>query len=197
MTAGAADDRFIFIIGFNKCATRTLHAFFEGNGYRALHWDEGRLAQAVAANVAAGRRAMTGYDQTWRVFSDLNYVTADEVIEANGWFREMDRDYPGSLFIYNTRDLGNRVDSRFNHRGGWWARRYMAALGLDDLEDLGAFWVRQRLDFEADLHAHFGGGDRLLVLDVDAPEPVPARLARFLGRPLDAGAWGWVGPTAI
>ena len=35
----------IFIIGFNKTATRTLHYFFKGNGLNAIHWDDGNLVK--------------------------------------------------------------------------------------------------------------------------------------------------------
>ncbi len=45
----------VFIIGFNKCGTRTLHYYFESNGYRAVHWDKGKLARTVFQNLVDSR----------------------------------------------------------------------------------------------------------------------------------------------
>ena len=45
----------IFQIGFNKCGTKTLHHYFSRNGIRSVHWDEGRLAQRMFANLASGK----------------------------------------------------------------------------------------------------------------------------------------------
>ena len=35
---------YIFIIGFNKTATRSLDYFFKRNGFPGIHWDYGNLA---------------------------------------------------------------------------------------------------------------------------------------------------------
>ena len=40
----------IFQIGFNKCATVSLHKFFESNGLKSIHWDKGRLAKTIYKN---------------------------------------------------------------------------------------------------------------------------------------------------
>jgi hypothetical protein len=42
----------IFQIGFNKCGTSTIHHYLRANGVRSVHWDDGRLAQRMFANLA-------------------------------------------------------------------------------------------------------------------------------------------------
>ena len=57
-------------------------------------------------------------------------------------FPLLDLQYPGSCFIYNTRDVSRWVDSRMNHRKGKYARAYLDRMrrAFDDpsltLEDL-------------------------------------------------------------
>ena len=37
----------IFIIGFNRTGTRTLHNYFNKNNILSLHWEYGRLAKRI------------------------------------------------------------------------------------------------------------------------------------------------------
>ena len=39
---------YVFLIGFNKTATTTLHFFFKKNGLPSIHWDNNRLATTIA-----------------------------------------------------------------------------------------------------------------------------------------------------
>jgi hypothetical protein len=63
----------IFQIGFNKCGTKTLHHYFSRNGVRSVHWDYGRLAQRLFANLASGSKLLAGYEQ-FDVFTDMEYL---------------------------------------------------------------------------------------------------------------------------
>ena len=60
----------IFQIGFNKCGTRTIHRYLARNGVRSLHWDAGRLAKRMYANLAEGRELLAGYEE-FDAFTDM------------------------------------------------------------------------------------------------------------------------------
>lgn len=98
----------IFIIGFNKCATRSIHSFFKGNKIKSYHVgdDWKRFGDKVELNRANGRRLLSGYDD-YTVFSDASLFVKE--------FKELDIQYPGSKFILNTRDKLDWLASRLNH----------------------------------------------------------------------------------
>ena len=58
----------------------------------------------------------------------------------------LDLQYPGSCFIYNTRDVHRWVDSRMNHRNGKYARTYIKRMqrAFEDssptMDDLRIHW---------------------------------------------------------
>ena len=37
----------IFLIGHNKCGTRSFHKLLRKNGYSSIHYDKGRLARRI------------------------------------------------------------------------------------------------------------------------------------------------------
>lgn len=191
-----SDKPFVFIIGFNKCGTRTLHQFFQKNGFPSFHGDGGHLAIHMALNCIQGRRVFFGYDEKFRVFSDFNFLNNKICIEANSFFRIMDKDYPNSFFIYNTRDVQKWITSRLKHVGlrGSFLERYSNVLQVSDQQRIVNRWIEERARFELDLHDYFGNSNRLLVLDIEADRPAKL-ISSFLGLDLDDTAWSWVGKT--
>ena len=63
-------------------------------------------------------KVLDGYDKEYQVFSDMTYLDYQTLIEGNIFFKQMDNDYPESLFIYNTRNIDNWDQSRLNHTSG-------------------------------------------------------------------------------
>jgi hypothetical protein len=108
---------YIFIIGFNKSGTTSIHELFSKNGFASIHWDEGRLAKKSLLNALEGRRLFYGYDHQYQVFSDLVYRNDRFYFEGNSLFREMDKDYPNAFFIYNKRNIADWLKSRIHHPG--------------------------------------------------------------------------------
>lgn len=103
---------FVFCIGFNKCGTTSLANFFRGNGFPTVQNDYGRLALQMLTNCARSKPVFSGFDADYRCFCDMVHVNNHIEIEGNWQFRLMDRDYPGSFFIYNTRNIDNWLASR-------------------------------------------------------------------------------------
>lgn len=192
------ENPYIFCIGYNKCGTSALHAFFEANGIASVHWDGGLLARTMLSNAVEGRKVFDGYDQDYRAFSDMFFFNDRIAIEGIEFFRLMDRDYPNSLFVYNTRDMQAWLQSRRNHASkaaGSLLQRYLAILNTTSETIVLDHWAERRLRFEAALATYFAGSPRLLTLDIDA-EDVPVRLADFLSLEPNAAAWTRVNATA-
>lgn len=112
----------IFQIGFNRCGTTSLAAFFEANGLRSLHWK-------VPSGPNAGRNlALLGHENLWdkskRVFegvedfdffSDMEFVSSHLITNLYEKFDLIDQHYPGSRFILNVRDPDAWIASRLQH----------------------------------------------------------------------------------
>ena len=94
----------IFQIGFNKCGTSTLHRYLRANGVKSVHWNEGRLAQRMFANLANGDKLLTGYE-CFEAFTDMEYLSrAGTYLEGYKLFPYLAEQYPDAVFILNTRD---------------------------------------------------------------------------------------------
>lgn len=183
---------FIFIIGFNKSATTSLHEFFRNNGFPSVHWDGGRLAMTMLQNCCNDRRILTGYDQEYRVFSDMTFRTSRLRFEANSLFRILDADYPDSFFIYNKRNLQDWLQSRALHRGTINGESLiqldMRLLKTTNAQNVINKWRRERKQFERELQEYFSGYSKFIEIDISDIE-LPVKLSRFLGMPLDQTQW--------
>ena len=129
----------IFLICFNKCGTKTFHDFFRKNGLKSLHFRQkfgpfkgAYLAKSMEANFNCGKKILDGISQ-YNVYSDMVYVDGKISIEANKLFRELDKNYPGSHFIFNDRPVDDWIQSRLNHESGPYGSftgRWQSATGL-------------------------------------------------------------------
>lgn len=93
----------IFIIGFNKTATTTLHRTFKSNNFKSVHWDKGRIDDEL-------KKYNDGFLGTYEnndVFSDSPFIQKN--------FKKFYKKYPNSLFILNYRNKNDWICSRLNH----------------------------------------------------------------------------------
>jgi hypothetical protein len=183
---------FIFVVGFNKTATTAIHHFFEDNGFPSIHWDQGRLAKAMVLNCLENRKILSGYDKKYRVYSDMIVRTRRILIEANALFPAMNRDYPGSYFIYNTRNIDEWLESRAAHtnevNGESMLQFEFRRLRTRERSIVFDHWKSRRLEFEAELRAYFEGSNRLLEIDIANPD-FSKEISNFLGIELDGRHW--------
>ncbi len=184
---------YVFIIGFNKTATTSLHTFFERNGFPSVHWDNNQLAITMVENCFHDRKILAGYDDRYRVFSDMIAQSLRIRFEANRLYRILDTDYPGAYFILNTRDMEAWLKSRWEKPCGRYnctnVELEMRILNTRDPNEVRETWRREKLAFEREVRDYFKGNDRFLELEIADPD-VPGRLSAFLGRPLDPSHWG-------
>ncbi len=82
-----------FAIGFNKTATTSIDTVFNSAGYFSVH------------NTKWGQPGSNWWQYLYQAFSDGHPMH----------FRELDRRFPRSRFVLNTRDLDEWLDSRIEH----------------------------------------------------------------------------------
>jgi hypothetical protein len=114
----------IFQIGLNKCATLSLYELFHSfceQKINAIHWDYGNLAYTMKINLDNDRKLLYGYED-YTVFTDMECCCLNngrtECIFAYKWFDILDKQYPNSKFILNTRNIDKWIQSRLDHECG-------------------------------------------------------------------------------
>jgi hypothetical protein len=112
----------IFLIGFNKCGTRTLHKFFMSNNIKSVHYDNGRIANSMWRHHKNKRPLIHDQYKDVVFFSDMENIYTPEgnlpIYIAPTLFKKLDRQYKNSKFILNTRTLNNWLESRIRHANG-------------------------------------------------------------------------------
>ena len=115
----------IFIIGFNRTATRTLHYFFKSNGLLSVHWDNDYLVKHFEKNLKNNLPLLgdqkvfntkVNSDCTYKeaiVFSDMTYNLLNK--DAKDYYKILDRQYKDSKFILNFRNEKDWIKSRLKH----------------------------------------------------------------------------------
>ena len=167
----------VFVIGFSKTATTTIHKFFANNGYRSVHWDleDGRfLAGVVTTNALSGLPILSTVD-SYDVYSEFSYADGKLYLEANYFFRELFDAYPDAYFLLNTRDEDAWVRSRKKHFGrnkkgrGSLFDRIRSAYGVSEAETEQA-WRRLRPVYHQQVRDFFGERPdaRFLEFDIDS-----------------------------
>ncbi|MFT3670965.1 sulfotransferase [Aestuariivirga sp.] len=188
----------IFFIGFNKCGTKTLHHFFRRNGYLSVHsrsWaakkTHGRsAAQIMKTNMESGAPILRGLG-AYEVFSDMIAISDTEIIEANGYFRELHKEYPEAYFVFNDRPLDKWVRSRLNHEGGKhgsFVETFQKALSMSR-DEVEAYWRKLYSDHKSQVIEYFGNHPRFMVFNIEADPP--DKLVSFLADDfrLDISEW--------
>lgn len=172
----------VFLIGFNKCGTRTIHWYFKSNGYQSVHWDSGRLAIAIFRNLTNSLPLLTGYEQ-YRVFSDMEEIVRGTfAFEAYKLYPYLSAQYSDSVFILNTRDVENWINSRLAHGKGGYAKKWMSILNVHSNEELISCWRRDWERHHENVERYFAGGQRrFLKFDVenDSPETINRALPEY------------------
>lgn len=111
----------IFVIGFNKTGTRTIHHFFDKNNIKSIHWDQGKIARTIKYNFDLNQNnnncnvTLLGEYDKYTVLCDMEDIEQD--IYANElYFKHLAHDYPNSKFILNIRNIENWIQSRLKHQ---------------------------------------------------------------------------------
>ncbi len=107
----------VFLIGFSKCGTKTISDFFAVNAIPAIHHDLGRLASTMHNNALQGKKLLDERYERYTLFADMEKIYTYPIISIPMlYFKELDKQYPGSKFILNTRNKEAWLKSRSLHR---------------------------------------------------------------------------------
>jgi hypothetical protein len=170
----------VFLIGFNRCGTRTIHWYFRSNGYQAVHWDKGKLAKTIFHNLVDSVPLLTGYEH-FSVFTDMEEIVRGVfAFEAYKLYPYLSMQYPDSVFILNTRDVEKWLKSRFEHGG--YARKWKTILDVNSDEELLSRWRRDWERHHENVERYFTGSQRrFLKLDIenDPPEKINCALPEY------------------
>ncbi|MCZ0962043.1 glycosyl transferase family 90 [Paracoccus benzoatiresistens] len=164
--------RKFFQIGYNKCGTTFIARLFQMNGYPAVHWAEGALAEDIAWSKLAGVRPLQPWADTAVAFTDMESVRYLNmpVIEAFKEYRFLDESYPGAVFLLNTRRIEDWVISRYMHRGGSYARAVAQIRGVA-VGDLADLWAAEWEAHLAACRAYFANRAEFIEIDIDQASP--------------------------
>jgi hypothetical protein len=154
-----------FIIGFNKTGTTSIDSFFQSYGFKTIHWKSGDryLAQQIEVNVQRSDFILRGIDD-FDVYSDFTFVSDDQAIEGNRYFRQLHSEFPSAFWILNTRSMQGWILSRLRHPG--FAERYSRALDSSIIE-LIDFWQELKVSRELEIRQYFAGNERFIEFDID------------------------------
>jgi glycogen synthase len=167
----------IWAIGFNKCGTTTIFEFFNKNGIPSMHHGKkGHLATSIYQNHLDGKMLLSDEYSKYKAFFDIENIYADPPIYiTQTLFKELDKNYPGSKFILNTRDKSDWIKSRRSHVDPTNNKRYVDVLcesyGINEAE-LIARWSKEWDAHHAAVTEYFKDRPQdLLVFDIDNDSP--------------------------
>jgi hypothetical protein len=212
MTRGASSPR-IFQIGFNRCGTTTLIRFFQANNLKCLHWGRGSIAAGIEAARLEGKPLLS-YVDGYFSYGDMEFVEVESEskkllkkkpfrrlyknlpkdnltpIYAFENFRELDKQYPGSKFILNTRNVEDWINSRirFLERGYFYCKhgdRFHSSQ-----EALNQCWREHWDEHTSNVREYFSNRPEDL-LEFDLDKDGPEKIADFFcDLNLDISKWG-------
>jgi len=156
----------IFVIGFNKTATRAFHNLFKNSGIASVHWDEGKLARTMIANDVNGQPLLSGYENTI-AFSDMEFVSEKEAMYVHmTHYQKLFHQYPNSYFILNTRNIAAWIASRKAHANGKYLLMCMESQRLSE-EEMVAKWHQEFCAHCREVVDFFNGYERFIQLNID------------------------------
>ena len=184
-----------FQIGFQRCGTTALAAFFNRCGIPCVHYDRGRLARRMRDNLAAGARPLEGYEH-YRAFANMNLNAPDDYFDAFKHHQALHRAY-GGKFILNTRPVENWVRSVMAHKAECFdraaLRHHELRFGTSDPARVAECWRAEREAHHRRVRQEIPGE---ILLEFDIESDPPELLCDFLGLPHScARHWRRQNPT--
>lgn len=174
-----------FQIGFNRCGTKTIHAYLCANGLSGVHWDKGKLAQRIFRNLQDRNDLLAGYED-FDVFTDMEWIEPTRYLEAYKLFPQLSAQYPDAVFILNTRDREDWIKSRLSHGQGRYAALHKAYLKIASDEDLAQHWRREWDEHHRQVIDYFSGKPyRFFVcrIETDLPDLLNRMLPEYALNP--------------
>jgi len=154
----------IFQIGFNKCATTSLHRMVAASGYKSVHWANGSLAKQLYINQTTGRPILSGIDG-FDCYTDMESPSL--LLFGHRYFRELYAEYPNAYFVLNTRNKRDWLVSRSKHKKGYLLKTFCQQFNLTPREVV-QYWSLEWDKHHRDVRQFFAGQGNLLEFNVDS-----------------------------
>ncbi|WP_299322646.1 sulfotransferase [Parasphingopyxis sp.] len=189
------NEKKIFNLSLNKCATGTFHRFLEGNGIKSCHnggkKKAANLAIHISNNFFSGLDPLRNIDQ-FKGYCDINYLDSSTFYEAASLFEYIHDHYPDSYYLLVTRDVDKWINSRFVHGNGSFARRYKEALSIDTDDELASIWKNSYLAHSRKVIEYFSAAENSRFLHYELESAQPEIISEFLSPDFDTdpALWG-------
>lgn len=184
----------IFQIGFNKCATRTLYRFFVKNGINSEHYDRGQIAGSMFRHFKNKRPLLDIRYRDTVYFGDMESIhrVGPPLYVGPSLFKHLDREYPNSKFILNTRNREDWIHSRIAHDGGEYLKICSVNLGMTEPETV-RHWKQEWDSFHQEVIDYFKDRPRdLLVFNISKDGDSPDKVIRFFRSELALSTKHWL-----
>ena len=169
-----------FQIGFKRCGTTALAAFFNRCGIPCVHHDRGRLARRMRENLACGRAPLDGYDHRYAAFTNMDFQVLGDHFDGFRHFDALRAAY-GGKFILNTRPVEHWLRSVLRRAAYPRLRAiHEARFGTGDLARVAECW---RAEWEAHHRRVRAELPADVLLEFDIESDPPERLCDFVGVP--------------
>lgn len=189
-----ASTRRIYVIGFNRCGTRSLTTAFKQAGIGCVHWDRNKLMLAILSDLRRkGKIDLTKHYPGSNAFLDLIHVPehgepGDHVLSEGTLFHQqlIDSD-PDAYFILNTRNIEDWIASRCRHLNGTFLTIYRQHLSRIHnrnytVDDVVLEWRRMWHQAHADILNRFQREPELRSLVFDIERTPFSSLKQFLAQ---------------
>lgn len=196
----------IFVIGFNKTGTTSIHKYFISNGYKSLHHyipiskskylKTSYIEDVMINNVKNGRKLLHNIDD-YDCYSDFTKHLGNKhnkneslgQLDPSDFYKFLDLQYPNSMFILNIRDKQKWIESRNKHRTGSIINQAIRYTG-STAEEINNWWDNQYEVHMKDVEFYFKDKTNLLVFNIDSDSP--EKINNFLHKhyKLDPKKWG-------
>ncbi len=217
---------YIFQIGFNRCGTSSLAHFFEQNGYKAAHWQNGTIAVGMELARVENKPLLT-YCNEFDIYTDLEkvnmwrlpklkwrypifrkYLNRTDVdienkppIYAYKYFKTLEKQYPNSKFILNAREKEDWIRSRLNLNKDNRKIIYRSCIcgdnTHDSIDDLILCWGSEWDEHHKSVLEYFKDkNDKLLYFNIEN-DSIEKLIKFFSELKLEARYWGKKNETSI
>lgn len=162
----------VFIIGFNRTATKALHVLFKDSGYLSAHYslrdiENGGsiiMAEQMKENLESYKPILYGMDHI-QVISDMFWHREDLWIDGVKYFKELHNGYPDAYFILNTRPMVDWLASKENHKKGAYISRCMQ-YHKKDKESMLDWFAQDREETHQAMREYFQNNDKFIEFNV-------------------------------
>ena len=186
-----------FGIGFNRSGTLSLTEYFRQWGLSTAHWVNGTISKQIEKNHQQGIKLLTGLEQ-WNAFFDMEHFDSTQPLgyykSYQLHFKELEQQYPNSIFIFNKRPCREWIKSLFHHKIN--KKNTITLEYMKDVSGLSVYQIVQKLEDEYYFHYYNvlnyfkDKPDKLLIFDLENLEQsifnLEIVLKRFYGEKITA-----------